>query len=913
MTGRPLRPDAIALFAGAALLLAVTALATPAALPTAAIGIGAIAASLLAARALASVFDRRRANQFNRRVGALLRAPLNAPTTPSPDLYALPWFAVLSGDGPPAPVITAAPNAILFRIGPRTTQPPADAANPDLLTLLRTLRPRAPIAGAILALPADRILTDTPAQAQQSAAALASALDALQCAVRTRFPVSIAITHARSLRGFDQLSDAIRPRESQLLGWSNPAPPDSPTPLGSFEHPIAHICADLRRARLEILTDAAPSAPPLVRADSLFALPERVARLAAPLRAYARAIAAIHLKDSRPRFSLRGLYLASQPSSLADLLAHKLIPERRLVCPAARPAQPQRHLPAVAAAALCGPILALALALLPSAVSPHRSSPALARATPALAQPLAHKPVPHLMTLPRWASPLRDGSAWATAAATRGLAALRRLNNQFPHLLAATLHDRLAVNARADDLARARPDLALVPLPTLPLTTPSPIAPRFSPAVARMMFDEFPVIAGALPTAERANITISYSRYAADYCRAWSQIADPPITPAAWPDLRTQLAAINPAQTNRDVHAILFAARAALSIVPSELGQDGPVFAARAAITRDCAALDGPWFDDACRRTRDKWAALDPLTARDAIIRLSRARFESEYLEVYAEPDGAKPASRYWSSLIIAALSSIAQTAAPRADADAFIRDTRAFPLSASATCTLSPAALAAMSERAATLIRTGVTTSTPDESLPLSRGGRTDYPRINDQLARLVGENAFDDDARDRWAYRLRAVLTFLDEPQSCRLVLLDPSIEPPIDGALPAAAFLPQFDLTLDQDPPLGPFFTDHAGDANISFKVPGPSLTFRFRTGTGQAPAASITFPKPWNAVSMLHLPGAIIDDSTDPTGCLVKAPLVFIDPDGRRLCYWIGLRFQRPPPVLTLWPSDADWPE
>ncbi len=889
-----LSAPALAWLLGSALLLAVYGALDQAQLPIVALGALGIGSLLLLGRGLSSFSAHRRLAAFTAIVEPLL-PPRSRGVTDPRELGCLPWFINLSTESDDHPIIAPARAAVFARIDP------ASLDGRELLRALRDLRPHAPIAGVILAVPADRLLTQPSAVTTQQSAALARHLMVLHTALGVRFPVTITITHARCLRGFQALAEAAAPADT--LGWSNSLPLDSATPITSFDDAICAIRDHVRRARLHLLTQQ-PAKP---IADELFPLPDKVAHLAAPLRSLAAAIAPFHSSHPPPPFFFPGVSLTSARTLAPGLLTARLLPQQRLVCAQGRPARPLRHAPVVAAAVLLAPALALSLTLILRAATaaPVRATPrAVATAAPI---PSAPRHTPRRPALGAAAlNQTRFCRTHALQLAHAAATTVGRARVQIPRLLAASLSTPQAVRAVARDLAShvAAPDL-----PTLPCTPAPALDPAFRPDLARALFADFEFLAPTLSGPALDEFNTAFASYASDYVLAWSAVAQPRVTAAPWPQLRRAISAINPARVNRDAHDMYFTVVEALALVPGSLGQDGPIDALRAALRRETTALDLPWFDQACTRARDKWASLDPAQPRAAIIRLSRARFQADYLEVYAEPQ--QPGSTYWSDLILAALSSTADSAAPAAAAAAFIQNTRAFPLCSTASRTLQPADLSAARDYASAIIRTGLASSIPDDALPLSRGVSTDFPRINEQLARLVGQSAFEGEARDQWAYRLRAVLNFLDHPQSCALVLLDPSEQVPIDGATPAAVQVPQFDLVLGQDHPLGPFYTDRAADPGIRFELPGPDLTFTFRSPQGVV--ATVHLPEPWNAVKLLHQSGAIIDDQSDPTGRLVKAPLTFTDAGGQRWCYWIGLRFERPPPALAQWPSDADWPD
>lgn len=452
--------------------------------------------------------------------------------------------------------------------------------------------------------------------------------------------------------------------------------------------------------------------------------------------------------------------------------------------------------------------------------------------------------------------------------------------------------------ARADALACALVADSHPAIPRLPLARDQEVPARFHPRIAASLFAEFHARAAASAPDQAAALRADYSRYAVELVRVWTAATDPPISRALWPEYRTALTFLKPAELNRDHRTILIWADAALATVPVELDEHNAASEGRLTIARELAALSAPWFDDACRRARDKWVALGPsaAAARDTLTALAVATFEADYLEVSG---GAS--TRYWSSLLLGAASAIAEAAPASTESASLLADARAFPIALNSTRALSPAQVQRLAQRTAHLIRTGLSASSPDGSATIGRGGRTSDQRMNDQLARLAGETAFDDEARDRWAYQFRAVLGFLspDLPQSCEMVPLGPEHQLPHEGADPVARLLPIVTLRLGDEAPI----TITGRSPVIPF--PGPPVTFSFSTG------GSVTLPAPWNVATLLA--EGRVDDRADPTGRLVIAPVVFEDESGQRLCYWIGLRFERPPPALAEWPDASIWPD
>ena len=93
-----------------------------------------------------------------------------------------------------------------------------------LLRLLRRYRPRRPIDGVILAIPAPLLLdADWPVRTQDLGAAVRERLTQAQNHFGFALPVYVVITHSDRVRGFTAFVRALPENLTQnMLGWSNP-------------------------------------------------------------------------------------------------------------------------------------------------------------------------------------------------------------------------------------------------------------------------------------------------------------------------------------------------------------------------------------------------------------------------------------------------------------------------------------------------------------------------------------------------------------------------------------------------------------------------------------------------------------------------------------------------------------------
>jgi hypothetical protein len=397
---------------------------------------------------------------------------------------------------------------------------------------------------------------------------------------------------------------------------------------------------------------------------------------------------------------------------------------------------------------------------------------------------------------------LREDAATATA-----LVESRRR-----HILAATLRAATtAINLPAAEFNHLADDFAihavasLPRLPEIPLcpNAGQPIQPRFAPDAAKQIFSDWTAISrlargqdiSNLPPDELAALLESfdvaratYTRFAADYVKYWSTLPDAAAAPElpAWSQLGKALRGAKPAQANASYRKLLNATSLALMAVPADLDQEDALLAARASISAEVAELDKPWFDEACRRARDNWAALSPNAeaARAALLKLSTPNFQATYLEIYGEHGRGV---RYWNHFMLSSLGALASVDTPsRQIADSLIRDTRLFPLCADAdpALALSPAELLEARRRAAAVIKSGLAAVPDSRDRSLADGARTEHELINERLARLSGAVLSFDDRQDAWSHKLRTVLGFLDPaaPQFCEVFIFDGSdLDPP------------------------------------------------------------------------------------------------------------------------------------
>ncbi|MEM7231288.1 MAG: type VI secretion protein IcmF/TssM N-terminal domain-containing protein [Planctomycetota bacterium] len=107
---------------------------------------------------------------------------------------------------------------------------PSEPVWDGFLDLLKKYRPRRPIDGVVLTIPADALIPERKvnaerfyAEAERKAAVLREKLMSLEERLGFIFPVFILVTKCDKIRGFEEFSSALHPAAQQsLFGWGNP-------------------------------------------------------------------------------------------------------------------------------------------------------------------------------------------------------------------------------------------------------------------------------------------------------------------------------------------------------------------------------------------------------------------------------------------------------------------------------------------------------------------------------------------------------------------------------------------------------------------------------------------------------------------------------------------------------------------
>ena len=232
----------------------------------------------------------------------------------------------------------------------------------SFLRLLRKHRPRRPLDGIVLVLPASELAAfdpedrDTPARLARRADLLRRRLWRAQEKLGLKLPVSVVVSRCDRLPGFaDFLAVLSAEERRQIFGWSNPDPPAAGYQAGYIDTIFTRIRRALARIQLRELGGAATE-------RDLVAFPAAFDELREALRIHLNQI--FSPSSAYEPFPLRGVYfcggegfaeavsphqLPGEPKSssvaregddrhprvhfLADLFARKIFPEGHLATP----------------------------------------------------------------------------------------------------------------------------------------------------------------------------------------------------------------------------------------------------------------------------------------------------------------------------------------------------------------------------------------------------------------------------------------------------------------------------------------------------------------------------------------------------------------------------------------------------
>jgi hypothetical protein len=204
----------------------------------------------------------------------------------------------------------------------------------EFLKLLKRYRPRCPVNGVFLVIPADSLIKDTADEIEQKASKIARQFDAIQRVLDVRFPVFVVVTKSDLINGFRDFFDNLDDPQlqHQILGWSNPAPLDEPYNPDFVEQHLKTIQKRLFRRRLallqEIVSEAEePGMEKMRTTDTLYAFPQSLAMIAPRMARYLELIFSVGSQWSGKPLFFRGIYFTSsmrEGSALDEDLAESL-------------------------------------------------------------------------------------------------------------------------------------------------------------------------------------------------------------------------------------------------------------------------------------------------------------------------------------------------------------------------------------------------------------------------------------------------------------------------------------------------------------------------------------------------------------------------------------------------------------
>ena len=202
----------------------------------------------------------------------------------------------------------------------------------EFLNLMKKYRPRCPINGVLLVIPADSLIRDTADQIEQKASKIARQFDVIQRTLDVRFPVFVVVTKSDLINGFRDFFDNLQDPQlqHQILGWSNPAPLDEPYNPDFVDQHLKAIQGRLFRRRLALLQEVMseePRAEEIRTADTLYAFPQSLTKIAPRMARYLELIFSVGSKWSCKPLFFRGIYFTSsmrEGSALDEDLAESL-------------------------------------------------------------------------------------------------------------------------------------------------------------------------------------------------------------------------------------------------------------------------------------------------------------------------------------------------------------------------------------------------------------------------------------------------------------------------------------------------------------------------------------------------------------------------------------------------------------
>ncbi len=182
----------------------------------------------------------------------------------------------------------------------------------NFLKLLKRVRPRKPIDGVVVAIPADSLISSEENRekvvenAKKVGTILHDKLSDLQRKLGVVFPVYILVTKCDKIRGFEELFTLLPPdRQGTLFGWSNPHSIDDAYDPNWLKEAFGRVGDDLDILRSEILRDGETPE----NADLIYLFPEEFQRFQSVLEIYLEKIFEFSRYEEPHRF--RGFFFSS--------------------------------------------------------------------------------------------------------------------------------------------------------------------------------------------------------------------------------------------------------------------------------------------------------------------------------------------------------------------------------------------------------------------------------------------------------------------------------------------------------------------------------------------------------------------------------------------------------------------------
>jgi len=202
----------------------------------------------------------------------------------------------------------------------------------EFLKLIKKNRPRCPINGVFLVIPADSLIKDSADEIEQKASKIARQFNVIQRTLDVRFPVFVVITKSDLINGFRDFFEGLDDPQlqHQILGWSNHAPLDEPYNPEFVDQHLQAIQECLSRRRLGLIQETVSDdsqATSKWNLDTLYAFPDSITRIAPRMTRYLELIFSVGSKWSGKPLFFRGIYFTSsmrEGSALDEDLAESL-------------------------------------------------------------------------------------------------------------------------------------------------------------------------------------------------------------------------------------------------------------------------------------------------------------------------------------------------------------------------------------------------------------------------------------------------------------------------------------------------------------------------------------------------------------------------------------------------------------